>query len=74
MGRSVVWVVPGLEDRTTTHFFRFLNPTPLNKSNQNLSDVFSIQIMLVFLVDQAPELSCWLFQTPLEKVGTKRDM
>lgn len=40
----------------------------------NLSGVFTILMMLAFLVDQAQQLSCWLFQDALGKAGTKRDL
>jgi hypothetical protein len=39
---------------------------------KNLSAVFSILMMLAFLIDQAQQLSCWLFQDALQKTGSKR--
>lgn len=39
---------------------------------KNLSAVFSILMMLAFLIDQAQQLSCWLFQEALQKSGSKR--
>lgn len=39
---------------------------------KNLSGVFTILMMLAFLVDQAQQLSCWLFQEALAKEETKR--
>lgn len=39
---------------------------------QNLSAVFTILMMLAFLIDQAQQMSCWLFQAALEKKGGKR--
>ena len=39
---------------------------------ENLSVVFALLMMLAFLVDQAQQLCCPLFQAVLEKVGSKR--
>ena len=39
---------------------------------KNLSAVFTILTMLAFLIDQAQQLSCWLFQEALQKAGSKR--
>ena len=39
---------------------------------KNLSVVFSMLMMLAFLVDQVQQLACPLFQTVLKKVGSKR--
>lgn len=39
---------------------------------KNLSAVFTILMMLAFLIDQAQQLSCWLFQDALQKAGSKR--
>lgn len=41
---------------------------------KNLSAVFTILMMLAFLVDQALQISCWLFQAAREKAGTKREL
>lgn len=40
--------------------------------HKNLSAVFTILMMLAFLIDQAQQLSCWLFQEALQKSGSKR--
>jgi hypothetical protein len=39
---------------------------------KNLSAVFTLLMMLAFLIDQAQQLSCWLFQDALQKAGSKR--
>ena len=39
---------------------------------KNLSAVFTILMMLAFLIDQAQQLSCWLFQDALLKTESKR--
>lgn len=39
---------------------------------KNLSAVFTILMMLAFLIDQAQQLSCWLFQDALQKAESKR--
>jgi hypothetical protein len=39
---------------------------------KNLSVVFSMLMMLAFLVDQVQQLACPLFQAVLKKVGSKR--
>lgn len=39
---------------------------------KNLSGIFTILMMLAFLVDQAQQLSCWLFQAALVKGRIKR--
>jgi hypothetical protein len=39
---------------------------------KNLSCVFTILMMLAFLIDQAQQLGCWLFQEALSKKGAKR--
>ena len=39
---------------------------------QNLSVVFAILMMLAFLVDQAQQLCCALFQAVWAKLGSKR--
>ncbi len=39
---------------------------------KNLSGIFAILMMLAFLVDQAQQLSCWLFQEALVREGSKR--
>jgi hypothetical protein len=39
---------------------------------KNLSAVFTILMMLAFLIDQVQQLSCWLFQEALQKVESKR--
>jgi len=39
---------------------------------KNLSAVFTVLMMLAFLIDQAQQLSCWLFQDALQKAGSKR--
>ncbi len=133
------------DNRTTGHFFRYLNNVPLNKSNpgllvnvleyhqidknekitrfswvtdieitddnvyqlmqsgrarwkvenetfntlknqgynlghnyglgkKNLSGIFTILMMLAFLIDQAQQLSCWLFQAALVKGRIKRTL
>ena len=38
---------------------------------KNLSAVFTILMMLAFLVDQVQQMSCWLFQKAVEKYGAK---
>lgn len=39
---------------------------------KNLSAVFTVLMMLAFLIDQAQQLSCWLFQEALQKAESKR--
>lgn len=39
---------------------------------KNLSAVFTLLMMLAFLIDQAQQLSCWLFQKALQKKPGKR--
>lgn len=39
---------------------------------KNLSAVFTILMMLAFLIDQVQQLSCWLFQEALQKAESKR--
>jgi hypothetical protein len=39
---------------------------------KNLSAVFTILMMLAFLIDQAQQMSCWLFKAALAKKGRKR--
>jgi len=41
---------------------------------ENLSVVFAMLMMLAFLVDQAQQLACWLFQAVWEKLGSKRSL
>ena len=41
---------------------------------KNLSAVFTILMMLAFLIDQVQQLSCWLFQDALQKTQSKRNM
>lgn len=41
---------------------------------KNLSGIFTIMMMLAFLVDQAQQLSCWLFQAALVKGRIKRTL
>ena len=41
---------------------------------KNLSGIFTILMMLTFLVDQAQQLSCWLFQAALVKGRIKRTL
>ncbi len=41
---------------------------------KNLSAVFAILMMLAFLIDQAQQLSCWLFQEALEEEGSKQQL
>lgn len=41
---------------------------------KNLSWVFTILMMLAFLIDQAQQLSCWLFQKALAKEESKRSL
>jgi hypothetical protein len=41
---------------------------------KNLSAVFAILMMLAFLIDQAQQLSCWLFREALQKEGSKRQL
>jgi hypothetical protein len=38
---------------------------------KNLSAVFATLMMLAFLIDQACQMSCWLFKAALEKRGAK---
>ena len=39
---------------------------------KNLSAVFTILMMLAFLIDQVQQLSCWLFQEALQNAESKR--
>lgn len=39
---------------------------------ENLSGIFTIMMMLAFLVDQAQQLGCWLFQEALAKKEAKK--
>lgn len=39
---------------------------------KNLSAVFTVLMMLAFLIDQAQQLGCWLFQAALEKQKAKK--
>jgi len=39
---------------------------------KNLSAVFTVLMMLAFLIDQVQQLSCWLFQAALQKKRGKR--
>ena len=39
---------------------------------KNLSAVFTILMMLAFLIDQACQMGCWLFKEAWKKVGAKR--
>ena len=39
---------------------------------KNLSAVFTILMMLAFLIDQIQQMSCWLFQEAWEKAESKR--
>lgn len=39
---------------------------------ENLSAVFTILMMLAFLIDQAQQMSCWLFQAALQSKRGKR--
>jgi len=41
---------------------------------KNLSAVFTILMMLAFLVDQAQQISCWLFQAAWKKAESKREL
>lgn len=41
---------------------------------KNLSGVFTILMMLAFLIDQVQQLSCWLFQEALAKEESKRSL
>ena len=41
---------------------------------ENLSVVFAMLMMLAFLVDQAQQLSCQLFQSVWKKLGSKRSL
>lgn len=41
---------------------------------KNLSGIFTILMMLAFLVDQAQQLACWLFQEALAKEHSKRKL
>jgi len=41
---------------------------------KNLGAVFAILMMLAFLIDQAQQLSCWLFQEALKKAESKRHL
>ena len=42
--------------------------------NKNLSVVFAMLMMLAFLVDQAQQLTCQLFQSVWKKLGSKRSL
>jgi hypothetical protein len=42
--------------------------------DKNLSVVFAMLMMLAFLVDQAQQLACQLFQAVWEKLGSKRSL
>jgi hypothetical protein len=42
--------------------------------NENLSVVFAMLMMLAFLVDQAQQLACQLFQSVWKKLGSKRSL
>ena len=42
--------------------------------NENLSVVFAMLMMLAFLVDQAQQLTCQLFQSVWKKLGSKRSL
>lgn len=39
---------------------------------KNLSAVFTILMMLAFLIDQVQQISCWLFQEAWKKAESKR--
>ncbi len=39
---------------------------------KNLSAVFTVLMMLAFLIDQAQQLGCWLFQAALQKEKAKK--
>jgi hypothetical protein len=39
---------------------------------ENLSAVFTILMMLAFLIDQVQQMSCWLFQEAWKKAESKR--
>lgn len=41
---------------------------------QHLSTVFTLLMMLAFLVDQAQQLGCWLFKKAWEKAEAKREL
>ena len=41
---------------------------------ENISVVFAMLLMLVFLVDQAQQLACQLFQSVWKKLGSKRSL
>ena len=41
---------------------------------KNLSTVFTILMKLAFLVDQAQQISCWLFQAAWQKAESKREL
>jgi hypothetical protein len=41
---------------------------------KNLSAVFTILMMLAFLLDQIQQMSCWLFQAAWQKEGSKRSL
>ena len=41
---------------------------------KNLSGIFTILMMLAFLVDQAQQLGCWLFQAALDQRGSKTSL
>ncbi|WP_205747825.1 transposase, partial [Desulforhopalus sp. IMCC35007] len=41
---------------------------------KNLSGVFTILMMLAFLIDQTQQLSCWLFQEALAKEESKKSL
>ena len=42
--------------------------------DKNLSVVFAMLMMLAFLVDQAQQIACWLFQAVWKKLGSKRSL
>nr|QNO46176.1 hypothetical protein LJAJCFKK_00028 [Methanosarcinales archaeon ANME-2c ERB4] len=42
--------------------------------NENLSVVFAMLMMFAFLVDQAQQLACQLFQSVWKKLGSKRSL
>ncbi|WP_084813763.1 transposase [Desulfogranum japonicum] len=41
---------------------------------KHLSGVFTTLMMLAFLIDQACQISCWLYQEALRNCGSKRDL
>lgn len=41
---------------------------------KNLSGIFTILMMLAFLIDQTQQLSCWLFQEALKEEESKRSL